>query len=74
MKKIQLVWISGLLLLLALICHIFDFTFLKNSALLLATIIAGTTTAKTAFQAVRMKAFSIELLVTIAVIGALFIG
>lgn len=74
MKKIQLVWISGLLLLLALICHIFDFTFLKNSALLLATIIAGNTTAKTAFQAVRMKAFSIELLVTIAVIGALFIG
>ncbi|HIV74768.1 MAG TPA: cation-translocating P-type ATPase [Candidatus Pseudogracilibacillus intestinigallinarum] len=74
MKKIQLVWISGLLLLLALICHIFDFTLWKNNALLLATIIAGATTAKTAFQAVRMKAFSIELLVTIAVIGALFIG
>ncbi len=74
MKKIQLVWISGLLLLLALICHIFDFTLWKNSALLFATFIAGATTAKTAFQAVRMKAFSIELLVTIAVIGALFIG
>src|SRR5699024_10276372 len=58
----------------ALICHIFDFTLWKNNALLLATIIAGATTAKTAFQAVRMKAFSIELLVTIAVIGALFIG
>ncbi|MEI3609380.1 heavy metal translocating P-type ATPase [Pseudogracilibacillus sp. SO10305] len=74
MKKIQLVWISGLLLLLALICHMFDFTLLKNSALLFATFIAGAMTAKTAFQAVRMKAFSIELLVTIAVIGALFIG
>lgn len=74
MKKIHLVWISGLLLLLALICHMFDFTLLKNSALLFATFIAGATTAKTAFQAVRMKAFSIELLVTIAVIGALFIG
>ncbi|MEJ8778643.1 heavy metal translocating P-type ATPase [Pseudogracilibacillus sp. ICA-222130] len=74
MKKIQLVWISGLLLLLALICHMFDFALLKNSALLLATFIAGATTAKTAFQTIKMKAFSIELLVTIAVIGALFIG
>src|SRR5699024_11742946 len=74
MKKIQLVWISSLLSLLVLICHIFDFTLWKNNALLLATIIAGATTAKTAFQAVRMKAFSIELLVTIAVVGALIIG
>src|SRR5699024_8090989 len=45
-----------------------------NSALLAATFLAGTPIFIKAYQALRMKAFSIELLVTIAVIGALFIG
>lgn len=45
----------------------------KNIALILATVVAGVPIALKAYQALKMKAFSIELLVTIAVIGALFI-
>src|SRR4051794_12701220 len=46
---------------------------IKNIALIIATVIAGVPIMVKAYQALRMKAFSIELLVTIAVIGALFI-
>ena len=46
---------------------------IKKIALVTATIIAGIPIAIKAYQALRMKAFSIELLVTIAVIGALYI-
>ncbi len=46
---------------------------IKNIALVTATIIAGIPIAIKAYQSLRMKAFSIELLVTIAVIGALYI-
>lgn len=46
---------------------------IKKIALVTATIIAGIPIAIKAYQSLRMKAFSIELLVTIAVIGALFI-
>lgn len=49
-------------------------TILKDIALITATIIAGYPIFRKAWLAVRMKAFSIELLVIIAVIGALFIG
>lgn len=74
LKKIHIVIISGLLLATALTFHLMDMAFWKNTALIVATIIAGWSTAKTAIQAVMMKSFSIELLVTIAVVGALFIG
>lgn len=47
---------------------------IKGFALITATVIASIPIFIKAFQALRMKAFSIELLVTIAVIGALFIG
>ncbi|SDQ42419.1 heavy metal translocating P-type ATPase [Virgibacillus salinus] len=46
----------------------------KDITLIIATVIAGVPIFMKAFQALRMKAFSIELLVTIAVIGALIIG
>lgn len=46
---------------------------IKNMALIIATVIAGIPIMIKAYQALRMKAFSIELLVTIAVMGALFI-
>ena len=46
---------------------------IKKIALVTATIIAGIPIVIKAYQALRMKAFSIELLVTIAVIGALYI-
>ena len=42
-------------------------------SLIIATLIATVPIAIKAYQALRMRAFSIELLVTIAVIGALFI-
>jgi Zn2+/Cd2+-exporting ATPase len=45
----------------------------KEAALLAATVIAAVPIAIKAFQALRMRAFSIELLVTIAVLGALYI-
>ncbi|SDO19333.1 heavy metal translocating P-type ATPase [Alkalicoccus daliensis] len=46
----------------------------KDAFLIAATVIAGIPIFIKAFQALRMKSFSIELLVTIAVIGALIIG
>lgn len=47
---------------------------LKDVALIVATVIAGVPIAIKAYQAIKFKTFSIEMLVTIAVIGALFIG
>src|SRR5690625_3825390 len=46
----------------------------KSTFLIVATILAGVPIAIKAYQAIKFKTFSIELLVTIAVIGALFIG
>src|SRR5699024_9846665 len=54
--------------------HFMDMEIWKNIALIVATFVAGWSTAKTAIQSMLMKSFSIELLVTIAVVGALFIG
>lgn len=65
---------AGFLLMLALALNSGGFHELRQLTLILATVIAGIPIAIKAFQALRMKAFSIELLVTIAVIGALFIG
>ncbi|HLS09351.1 cation-translocating P-type ATPase [Lentibacillus sp.] len=66
--------ITGGLLVLALAFYLNGLQDFQNSALLAATFLAGTPIFIKAYQALRMKAFSIELLVTIAVIGALFIG
>lgn len=46
---------------------------MKNGFLIAATVIAGIPILIKAYQALRMKVFSIELLVIIAIIGALFI-
>ena len=69
-----IVLISGTLLALAFLFNLFTMNNMKATTLILATIIAGYPIIKKAWQSIRMKAFSIELLVTIAVIGALFIG
>src|SRR5690625_5502000 len=74
MKKIHVVIISGILLLTVFLFNWFDLTFWKNTALIVATVVAGWSIAKKAIQSVMMKAFSIELVVTIAVVGSLFIG
>ncbi len=74
-KKNSLIIASGILLVTAFILYLFKLNgLLINIILIAASIIAGFPIAKKALQAIRMKVFSIELLVSIAVIGALIIG
>ncbi len=73
-KKVHIVLTSGGLLAIAFSFHLLNLSQLKESALIAATFVAGYSIVKKALQSIRMKAFSIELLVTIAVIGALIIG
>ncbi|MEB5452860.1 cation-translocating P-type ATPase [Virgibacillus pantothenticus] len=58
---------------LGIFLGIFGEQMIKNSFLIFATVIAGIPIFIKAYQALRMKVFSIELLVTIAITGALFI-
>ncbi|MBY7142043.1 cation-translocating P-type ATPase [Virgibacillus sp. NKC19-3] len=73
-KRVHVVITSGSLLILAFLFHLIDMSVWKDITLIAATFIAGYFIAKKAIQTTMMKAFSIELLVTIAVIGALSIG
>lgn len=73
-QKVKITTLAAVLLVLALIFNFTGYENLKTTSLLIVTLIAGIPIFIKAFQALRMKAFSIELLVTIAVIGALFIG
>lgn len=71
----KLTGISGGLLLAALMTHFLGLGDRSvNLLLILAAIVAGGPILKKAVQALGMKAFSIELLVGIAVIGAMVIG
>lgn len=73
--KNRLTMVSGSLLLSALLIYLFNLSdFAREIILIIAAVIAGVPIAIKAFQAVRMKTFSIDLLVTIAVIGAMIIG
>ncbi|RKD24620.1 copper-translocating P-type ATPase [Ammoniphilus oxalaticus] len=72
--KARLAAITGLLLAVSFILHLFGFSDWKNYLLILSAIIAGYPIVIQAVQTLRMRAFSIELLVSIAIIGALFIG
>ncbi|WP_164214807.1 cation-translocating P-type ATPase [Virgibacillus sp. YIM 98842] len=72
--KKQITFFAGALLILALIANYTGYYEARQFILILATIIAGVPIFIKAYQSARMKAFSIELLVTIAVIGALYIG
>ncbi len=65
--------ISGILIVLGFLLPLAGYENYKDLALITATLIAMIPIAIKAFQALRMKAFSIELLVTMAVIGALYI-
>ena len=67
--------VSGGLLLAALAVYLINpGSLAQDIILIVAAILAGVPIAVKAFQALRMKAFSIDLLVTIAVIGAMIIG
>lgn len=65
--------IAGTLIVLGYITGLIGNRNLRDTILIVATIIASIPIGIKAFQALRMKAFSIELLVIIAVIGALYI-
>ena len=70
----QITAVTGLLLAAAIGLHLAGFHEWRQGMLIAATILAGVPIAIKALRALKMKAFSIELLVTIAVVGALFIG
>lgn len=66
---------AGILLIVALLTYLFDGNKTAlNALLIIASLVAGYPTFTKAWKSARMKMFSIELLVTIAVIGALIIG
>lgn len=71
--KNQITAISGILIVLGFLLPFVGCENYKDLALITATLIAIIPIVIKAFQALRMKAFSIELLVTIAVVGALYI-
>ena len=72
--KNKITSISGLLIALALIAHfIFANTTISNSAFIIASILGVTPISLQAYQAMKVKVVSIDVLVTIAVIGALFV-
>lgn len=71
----RIIYTAGILILAAIASYLFKWnSFLLDALLIAASIIAGVPTFLKAWQASRQKMFSIELLVTIAVIGALIIG
>lgn len=72
-NKNYLTSISFVLIISGLFASGFDIEGMKKMAFILATVVAGIPIATKAYHSVKMKAFSIELLVTIAVIGAIFI-
>lgn len=66
--------LSGILIAAGFISGFIGSENLKDVALIVATLIASIPIFIKAIQALRMKAFSIDLLVSIAVLGALYIG
>lgn len=68
-------FISGILIFISIIIYLLGSNnLLLDSFLIAASIVAGVPTFLKAWQASKQKMFSIELLVSIAVIGALIIG
>ncbi|MDF2950330.1 MAG: copper/silver-translocating P-type ATPase [Sedimentibacter sp.] len=65
--------VSGILIVFGYIMKFAGMEEIRNILLIIASVLASIPIAIKAWQALRMKAFSIELLVTIAVIGALYL-
>ncbi|WP_231631364.1 hypothetical protein [Halolactibacillus sp. JCM 19043] len=65
---------SGLLIGLALIFNLIGKDYFIDPILIVATVLTGIPVVYFALQALRMKYMSIDLLVSIAIIGAIFIG
>lgn len=74
-RKLVLVSASGTQLIAGLaFMHLWPIDLLARTLLVLATVIAGADIAQRAVRGLGRKQISIELLVTIAAVGALFIG
>jgi Cd2+/Zn2+-exporting ATPase len=74
LQKSHVTWISGVLLLAGFLAWATGFSGAQAGILIAASVVAGTPIAYRALMALRYRTFSIDLLVTIAVIGALIIG
>ena len=72
--KNDITTLSGMLIAIGFISGFMGNTRIQSIVLIIATVIASVPIFIKAIQALRMKAFSIDLLVSIAVIGALYIG
>lgn len=73
-KKNQLALLSGIFIVLGFTAHlILDHILLANSSLIIASLLGVAPIAIQAYQALRVKVVSIDVLVTIAVIGAFLI-
>lgn len=70
----HLVWGAGAGLIVGFGAWLLDAPLIQDAALIAASVIAGAPIARRAMAALRYRTFSIDLLVTIAVIGALIIG
>lgn len=70
----ELTWVSGILIALAFAGRFTQQTWLDLSGMILASVIGFVPVAIHAYQALKAKQISIDLLVTIAVLGAFFIG
>ncbi|WP_411843333.1 heavy metal translocating P-type ATPase [Salinicoccus sp. HZC-1] len=68
-----LMYISGILIVAGLLARTMGYSEIRNITFITATIFAIGPILNKAWMALKMKSFSIELLITIAVIGALFI-
>lgn len=73
-RKAAALLASGLLLALAGLFHLLGWEVARSAALLLASALSGWSIAVRAFRSLLMRVFSIELLVTIAMIGAVILG
>ncbi len=74
-QKRNITWLGGALLVVAFTSHYaFHQEFAAAWALIIASILGALPIALQAFQALRVRVVSIDVLVTIAVLGALLIG
>lgn len=73
-RKVAALLGSGLLLALAGLFHLLGWEVARSAALLLASAISGWSIAVRAVRSLLIRVFSIELLVTIAMIGAIILG
>lgn len=71
--KNRIITLSALLIMIGFLFGEMKNGLVQNLAFIVATIIASVLIVFKAYQSIRMKSFSIELLVSIAVVGALYI-